>query len=462
MPNEVSSTQRALLLSVSLTQFFTAFMGSSMNVAVEAIAAEFAVQPQQAAWTLTAFTVMSASFLLCASAIAQYFGLRRIYCYACALSALSALALAFVPSFSALIIGRALQGLILALIFCTGMALLVARIEPQRRIFAIAVSTAAVYAGLSLSPTIAGLLVDTVGWRYIFILAAIGLGLAFITALRLPDRPSPYQKSNLVDLVLSFVALALILLPLSLASEGSSYLAAGAIGLILLVIFLYRQQRCAHPLLPINLLTRNRALRLALSASVFNYLANFSLTLLLSLHLQFIAGFSAAHTGLILITQPAAMTLTSLATGRLTQYLSAHTLTVIGMGGITLAFTYFSCYLDMHTPLYCIMGAQIICGIGFGLFSAPNTSIVMSAVPQAQLALASALQALSRNFGQACSMAVATALLYHFIDALSGTTLYLYELSFSISAIFSCSALMALIGTLICLRAWLKLKPSTV
>ena len=450
--------QRALIITVSVTQFFTAFIGSAMNVAVEAVAAEFALQPQDATWIVTIFTVCSASFLLTASAIAQYFGLKRVYSAGCILAGLSALLLSMVPSFSLLIIGRALQGFILALIFCSGIALLMARIDKTQRALALAISTAGVYGGLSLSPTIAGLLIDTIGWRWIFVLASGGIFTGAYFACKLSKETPPHRQANLIDILLSMFAMAFILLGLSLLAKGPVMWLIGLVGVLLLGIFLYRQHKSAHALLPTSLLGHNRALTLALCASILNYGSNFAVTLLLALHLQFIVGYSAASTGLILMTQPVAMTVFSLLTGKLNQSLSAHALTVCGMGCICLAFVYYSLFLDMHTPLYAIMGAQVLTGVGFGLFSAPNTNIVMSAVPPAQYALASALQALSRNFGQACSMALATTLLYHFIDALVGTTLYLYELNYAISAIFSCNTVMALLGTLICLVAWRRVK----
>ncbi len=445
-------TERSLILTVCLTQFCTAFMGSSLNVAIEAIAAEFAVQPQYTTWVIATFTVLSAAFLLCATAIAEYFGLLKVYRSACLLSALSSFALAIVPSFALLLAGRAVQGLIISLIFCTGMALLVARIRPQQRAFGIAVCTASVYAGLSLSPTLAGILTDHIGWRSIFVLAGAGLTLAFYFSLQLKPEAAQRKKTSVFDLTVSFFSVSLILIGLSLASDGAQDLKAAAAGFALLVVFVLRQRKAASPLLPAGLLRQNRQLRDALIASVFNYLSNFSVTFLLSLYFQFIAGYSASYTGLILMTQPVAMMLMSLASSRLLRYFSPQLMTSAGMLCIALAFAFFAT-IDAHTPLYQIMLAQFLTGFGFGIFSAPNTSLVMSSVQPAQYALVSSLQALSRNFGQACSMALATALLTHFISALAGTTLYLYELSYSINFIFICSCILAALGLLVCVHA---------
>ena len=444
-----SRIERALLLSVCITQFFCAFMGSSMNVASEAIALDFDVQPQYTAWVLTCFTACSASFLLTAAAAADRFGLRKVYTRFCLFCALSALMLAAVPDFTLLLAGRALQGVLFSFLFCTGVALLVAVIRKVQRARALAFSTAAVYAGLSTSPAAAGFMIDLCSWRLIFIAAAIGLTLAWTLARRVPatpgiEAPASAPKVNLIDHALSFCGLTLLLVCAALLSTAKAAAAGCILGLVLCICLLCRQRTAASPLLPLKLF-KTSTVSWALSAAVCNYMSNFSVTFLLALYLQLIIGYTAAACGLILLFQPVAMMICTLLTARLSEHFKLHTLTTAGMLCITAAFCFYAA-LDVHTPLYQIILAQLITGIGFGLFSAPNTNLVMSSVKPEFLAVASSLLALSRNFGQALSMTIATLLLTHFIDALAGTTLYLYELGGSINICFTVSACLAFLG----------------
>lgn len=440
----------ALITAVCLTQFMTSFMGSSLNVAVEALATDFAVQPQMITWVINAFTVMTASFLLCSSAIAGHFGYRKTYSTALLLSALSCFALVFCPNFMCMLIGRALQGVVFSLIFCTSMAILVANISKEKRAVGIGLATASVYGGLSLSPVLAGFLIDLLTWRSVFVLAGAGLSLAFILSLKINDNRTSGAQLKFFDLALSFAGVMLILLSLSLMSYGNVVALCAVVGIAVFCYFLYRQSRQEHPLVPVGLMWRNHPLRWALVASVFNYMANFSLTFLLSLHMQYVLGLSASMTGLLLIVQPLMMMTLSTLSGRLSAAFNVHILTLTGMTMIGCAFVLLH-FLEPTTPLLYMMCAQFICGVGFGLFSAPNTNIVMSSVTPDKYALVSALQALTRTGGQACSMAAATWLLNHFIDAVAGTTLYIYELSYTISFIFVLSAAAAFLGSGACL-----------
>lgn len=438
-----------LITAVCLTQFFTSFMGSSLNVAVAALAVDFAVEPQNITWVINMYTTMSASFLLCATAIAERFGYRRIYSTGLALSAASCLLLALCPNYPLMLLGRALQGIMFSLIFCTSMAILVSNISKEKRAVGIGLATASVYCGLSLSPVIAGLVIDLVSWRGIFVIAACGIALAFCFSTRIHMDEPQFKRAKVFDLSLSFAGIFMILISFSLLSFGNVVLVLCAVGVLTFAWFLLRQSRQRTPLLSVTLFRDNQELRWALVASYFNYMANFSLTFLLSLHIQYVLGLSASLTGLLLLIQPLMMMTLSVFSGKLSAIIDVHVLTLTGMTLIALSFVMLS-FLNPNSSLIYMLTGQFICGVGFGLFSAPNTNIVMSSVQKDKFALVSALQSLTRNAGQASSMAVATWLLTHFIDAAAGTTLYIRELSGSISFIFMLSAAAGLVGSAAC------------
>ena len=106
--------------------------------------------------------------------------------------------------------------------------------------------------------------------------------------------------------------------------------------------------------------------------------------------------------------------------------------------------------LDPNSSLTLIFVSQVLCGTGFGLFSAPNTIIVMSSVQPQYYALASAVQSISRTVGQAMSTAILTALLHYAINAEVGTTLYVRELSASIHISLLISTAGYVLATIFC------------
>ncbi len=449
--------QRLLILSVCLIQFFCPFMGNSLNIAVPALSSEYATSPENITWVMNVYMIATASFLLPATALANFFGYRNLYFSGCLLASAATLAVPLSPTFSILLFARVMQGICLSMVFCSSMALLVDKINKEKRATAIGFAVGAVYAGLSLSPLIAGVIADSLGWRSIFFVTVIGLFTAGILVRKvLKDLPNS-RHFNLPKMSLCFLGIALILLSFSIASYHIPALILVICGIAFLSAYLVFESRSRHPVFPIGLVIGNKTLTLALGASAFNYMSNFSISLLLALHMQFILGFSASHTGVFLVIQPAIMMVLSSCAGKIAKYMNAHTSGSIGMILIFSALVLLH-FLHPESSLYHMIICQIIAGIGFGLFSAPNTTIVMSSVKREQLALASALQAITRTVGMACCMAILTTILNSYIDTPHGTKLYTHELSNAISFSFMISALIAIIGCAFCFAGLIYIK----
>lgn len=194
----------------------------------------------------------------------------------------------------------------------------------------------------------------------------------------------------------------------------------------------------------------NKVFLFALLAALFHYLASFGYILLLSMQLQLIWGYSASHTGFILFLQPMFMVLFSSLSGKLSHIVGPQYLTISGMTLCAIS-TVILLFLEPNSSIWVIFSSQIIMGIGFGLFSAPNTIIVMNSVEPHQYAMASAVQSISRTVGQASSMALITAIMHYFVAAEPQTTLYVRELSYSIHVSFLFSSCAFGAGLLFCL-----------
>lgn len=442
--------QRLLILSVCLIQFFCPFMGNSINIAVPALAAEYSTAPENITWVINVYMIATASFLLPATALANYFGYRNLYFSGCLLAAGATLAVPLSPTFYVLLLTRALQGICLSLVFCSSMALLVDKIDKDKRATAIGLVVGAVYAGLSLSPLIAGIIADSLGWKAIFFVTCIGLFTAGMLVRKIAKDIPNSHHFNLPKMSLCFMGISLILLSFSIASFHITALTLASCGIAFLSVYLIFESKSKHPVFPIKLVMGNRTLTLSLGACAFNYMSNFSISLLLALHMQFILGFSASSTGVFLMIQPAIMMVLSSLAGKIARFMSPHMSETAGMALICTALILLH-FLDPKSSLYYMVVCQTVAGIGFGLFSAPNTTIVMSSVTRDKLALASALQAITRTVGMACCMAILTTILNNYIDARHGSDLYIHELSDAISFAFMISAFIAIIGLGFCL-----------
>ena len=171
--------QKRILIAVMITSFIGPFMGSSVNIAVPAMAEDFNMMPDELTWAVTAFLIGSAATLLPFGRLADIKGRRRIYLQGLACICATTLVCAVVQNFLAFIFVRFLQGLSMSMIFGTSMALLVSCCGAENRGKTIGLSAACVYSGVSLGPFIGGFITDYLGWRMIFWLTGIALLINF-------------------------------------------------------------------------------------------------------------------------------------------------------------------------------------------------------------------------------------------------------------------------------------------
>ena len=172
------------------------------------------------------------------------------------------------------------------------------------------------------------------------------------------------------------------------------------------MVFVWWEMRVAAPVLNVDLFRHNRVFAFSNLAALINYAATFAVGFLLSLYLQYIKAFTAETAGLILIAQPALMALCSPFAGRLSDRVESRIVASVGMA-LTVVGLLMLTFLSATTPVIYVVLVLCVHGVGFGLFSSPNTNTVMSSVQKEYYGLASATVATMRMIGQMLSMGLA-------------------------------------------------------
>jgi predicted MFS family arabinose efflux permease len=181
------------------------------------------------------------------------------------------------------------------------------------------------------------------------------------------------------------------------------------LGLLFLAGFVRQERYTQHPLLDVGLFTENRVFALSNLAALINYAATFAVTFFLSFYFQSIRGFSPEMAGAILITQPLLQAIFSSPAGRLSDRMEPGKVASAGMG-LCAAGLLLLAFIGGDTSLPFILTALALLGIGFALFSSPNTNAVMSSVDRRRYAVASGTLGTSRYVGQMLSMGIAMTL----------------------------------------------------
>ncbi len=395
--------RRIVLITVTLASFLTPFTLSSVNVALPTIGSVFKINAITLNWIATAFLLSSAMFLVPFGRLADIKGRRRVFVLGVCIFTIGSLLSGLSPSADMLVIFRILQGIGGSMIFATGIAILTSAFPLQERGKVIGINVASVYTGLSLGPFFGGILTQYLGWRSVFLVnVPLGIFIAFLAAFRLREEWDDAREEDFDFFGAIVYSLMLVLIMLGV-SELSPIMVS--LGLALLAVFVVWESRVEHPLVEIRLFRRNLTFAFSNLAALLNYAATFAVTYLLSLYLQYVKALTPQQTGIILIAQPIVQALLSPFAGWLSDRIEPRIVASIGMAVTAFGLLVFST-ISEGTEVPLIVGNLMLMGLGFALFSSPNTNAIMSSVERRFYGIASATLATMRVVGQMFSMLI--------------------------------------------------------
>jgi len=442
-----ASLRRAALIIAILSSFMTPFMGSSINLALPAIAKEFKIDAVILTWIPTAYLLASAVCLVPFGRLADLYGRKKIFGIGIISFTLSSLLCAVAASVLQLILFRILQGIGSAMIFATGLAILTSVFPPHERGKVLGISVAAVYTGLSMGPVLGGLLTQYFTWRSVFLANfPFGIAILILVLWRLKEEwaEAKGEAFDLTGSIIYGIGLAGFICGLSLLPSMES-LGLLIFGTAALCAFVKWEMRTKSPVFPVNLFKANRVFALSSLAAFINYSATFAITFLLSLYLQHIKGLTPRDAGLILIFQPVVMAACSPVAGWLSDKIEPRVVATAGMLLTTMGLVPFI-FLNQGSSIPFLLTGLVILGIGFGLFSSPNTNAIMSSVDKRFYGLASGAVGTMRLLGMMISMGMATVVFALFIGRVEISETNYPALIKSIGILFSLFSLMCFAG----------------
>ena len=402
-----SSGRPTILVATCLASFLPPFMSSALNLATPALSADLHASAVQVNWIVSAFLVASASCLLPFGRLGDLLGRKRLFIVGMASYAACSAACGLAPSAATLIALRVAQGAGGAIGFASSLAILTSAYPQGQRGRVLGINTAAVYTGLSLGPVIGGMLTQQLGWRSIFFVSAVlGVPAVLLMVIWVPEEwrgehTDGYDAAGALLWAASLAALLAGISTLRALDVGRWLVLTGAAGV---AAFVVRELRVTHPILELGLF-RNVVFALSNLAALINYSATFAVTFLLSLHLQAVRGLAPQSAGAILLIQPVLMAVLSPLAGRLSDRVEPRLVASAGMALTSLALILFA-HLGSASPLGAVASGLALLGVGFGLFSSPNTNAVMSAVQTRSYGVAAATLGTMRQVGQAFSMSI--------------------------------------------------------
>ncbi|HNX58960.1 MAG TPA: MFS transporter [Spirochaetota bacterium] len=405
------------LFAVSLSSFMTAYMGSSINIALPLIGREFSLAPSFLGWITMTYLLSTAVFLLPSGMCSDIRGRKKVFITGCVIIILASAGCVLSPTGKALLFFRIIQGSGAAMLFASSSPIITTAFSPEKRGKVLGISVAAVYLGLSAGPFLGGILAHWCGWRSLFYFNIIAMFVSLISGYRMIvpdviDKSHHGKKFDIAGAILSGSGILCCMTGLTRITSRPGIPLAFA-GTALLVLFLFHELKTQAPLVPVRVFRRNRVFIFSNLAAMINYSSTFAISFFLSLYLQYIKGYTPDRAGLILIAQPVLQAILSPAAGKLSDSRDPRVLSSAGMGIIASALLVFALYPGV-LPVWLIITLLSILGVGFALFSSPNTNSVLGSVEYRHLGTASSVLSIMRVLGQVMSMAVAILLMAHF------------------------------------------------
>lgn len=436
------SRGRMTVLTVVMTAFITTFTGSALNLSIPDIGEEMGADAGFVGWLITGYTLAVAAFSVPAGRLADITCRKTVLVWGLVIFEASCLAAMVSVSMAMLLTARIAQGIGASMIFSTNTAVLISAFPENLRGKVLGYSLASTYVGLSAGPVAGGFLNHNFGWRSVFIFTGIlGIGalIAACSGLASEKAENREKSMDIKGCVLYCVFIVLLMYGLSEAGKGSWTPAAALVGAAFGAVFVVHELRADDPAVNVRLFTENRGYGFSNLAALMNYGATFAISYLISIYLQVAAGYSSQTAGLIMISQPVVMAALSPAAGRLSDRFSPFGMSSAGMALCAMGTCIFI-FTDEDTELWIIIAALVITGLGFALFSSPNTNAVMSCVKKEDYGVASSVLATMRSIGHTLSMVTVTVIVTalapgaQLADVAADTLIKIINVSFTVFA----------------------------
>lgn len=400
--------------AIAAISFGTAVLvldGSIANVALPTMARDLGVTNSVITNVVTIYQLVLVMLLLPFSSLGDRIGHRKMYQYGQGVFMLASALCLLADNLPVLLLLRAFQaiGAAMALSVSAGM---LRQIYPASRLgTGLGVNSVIVASSSALAPTLGGYIVSHAPWEWVFVAAAPLAIVSLLMGQALPDPLPQDRKTDWLSAGWSALTMLLLVGGIQIGTHGSVVpgVAISLLGVVSLVHLVRRERQVANPVLPVDLLARP-VIGLSVLAGMASFIAAGTLMLSLPFTLQVSLGYSPQEVGLLLLPFPLTMLVISPLAGWLSDRIAP---TKLGVAGMAVAITglLLLAFMPERPSEWGIAARLGFTALGFGLFFAPNTRLLISRAPRDRAAAAGGLMSTSRLFGQTLAAVIVGMLL---------------------------------------------------
>jgi len=394
------------------------------------------------------FLITSVSLMVPLGTYVSKYGIGRYLKISLLLMIFALLLSAFAADINMLMFSRFLQGIATAVINSSMYVIVTLQLPSDKLGSALGIMGSCGYVGLCLSNTVSGFIVYYFGWRTIFIVL-IPVYVATLLILVKLDKEWYIDGIEISDHIGSILyVMFMILFLYGITRLDNNNLEVIIASLVIFGIFIYFERHISNPRYDLRIFRNPKYLLGNYSAFVM-YAMAFIASYILNFYLQYVLGYDSRWTGLFLLSTPVAVVFVSSFAGKLSDRVDERVISSIALVFILIDVLLLF-FMDV-VPLYMLLVACILQGIGHGLFSSPNNRFVLTQVSEKDLSNASAVLSTSKDVGKSISLAMFTVISGLFIgsantyDGNASAFLLPSKITLAISLLLGISALILLV-----------------
>jgi EmrB/QacA subfamily drug resistance transporter len=377
-------------------------------------------------WTVNAYTLSFAVFLLTGAALGDRIGRRRALALGLTIFTGASAAAALAPSIAFLDAARAVQGFGGAIVMPLTLTILSAAVPAEKRGVALGAWGGISGLAVALGPLVGGAVVSGISWHWIFWLnVPIGVVLIPLALMRLDETYGPNERLDLPGVALASAGLFGIVWGLVRGNQlgwGSPEIVGSfLVGAIVLAAFVAWELRTKTPMLPMRFF-RNRTFALANTSSLFMSFGMFGSIFLLAQFFQTVQGYSPFGSGLRVLPWTVMPMFIAPIAGALSDRIGGHKLIGVGLAMQAAGLAWIAAVSTPTTPYIEFVGPFIVSGFGMSLFFAPVANVVFSSVRPEEEGKASGANNAIRELGGVFGVAVLAAVFASYGGYSSGVT----------------------------------------
>jgi EmrB/QacA subfamily drug resistance transporter len=360
-------------------------------------------------WTVNAYTLVFAVFLLPGAALGDRFGRRRVFTVGLAVFTAASAAAALAPNVDALIAARAVQGLGGAIVMPLTLTLLASVVPPERRGLAFGLWGGMSGLGVALGPVIGGGITEYASWQWIFwINVPIGILVLPMVAL---VRESRGGAGRLDPLGVLLVIAGLFGVTFGLVRGNSHGWTSGGVltgligGGLLVAAFLVWEWFASAPMVPLPMFT-NRGFSLINAVSLLMSFGMFGAVFLSAQFLQTVQGYSPFAAGLRTLPWTAMPVIAAPLSGLLSDRIGGRRVVAIALALQAAGLAWLSLQVSPTLAYGRLVPPFVLAGLGMGLFFAPAARMTLGFAPRQLEGVASGTSNALRQLGTVLGIAV--------------------------------------------------------